>query len=51
MAEYSRIQPLLPEVDGPAVVGVEGPEDVLAEVVRISAREYFGIHGDELGLA
>ena len=40
-----------PEVNGTAVVGVEGPEDILAEVVCVTTRKYLGVHGYEFGLA
>ena len=38
----------LAEVYRPAVVGVEGPEDVLAELGRVAAGEHLAVHRDEL---
>ena len=41
----------LPEVDGAAPVGVEGPEDILAKLVSISTWEHLAVHGDKLVFA
>ena len=38
----------LPEVNGAAVVGVEGPEDVLTEFVGIPIGEHLAVHGHKL---
>merc|ERR1719402_10121 len=37
------------EVDGSALVGVEGPEDVVAELLGVAAGEEELVHVDELG--
>ena len=45
---YMQGQHELLEVNSAGPVGVESSEDILAELVRISAWEHFGVHQNKL---